>query len=125
MLSQRVDGVWQQVLARDSAGPFTFTAKLLGPTSFRLAAGALTGPTLKLPVAPRVRVSREPAALAGTVVPPAPGAAVDVQRLEGESWTVGGASPRRRHRRLPRGARACRQAPTGRGSPLPAATRPV
>jgi stage II sporulation protein D len=90
ILSQRVDGSWQQVLARPSGGAFTFKAKLLGPASFRLGAGALLGPVLKVPVAPRVRVRREPAALAGTVVPPSPGAAVDVERLEGDTWTPAG-----------------------------------
>ena len=89
------------------------------PDEFRLAAGALTGPTLTLPVAPRVRVSREPAALAGTVVPPAPGAAVDVQRLEGESWTSAGRAlvdepgPSVRSSRSPPGTYRARVAPAG------------
>ena len=89
-LAQRVDGVWQQVLARKAGGAFSFKTKLLAPTVFRLTAGTLAGPALKVPVAPRVRVVREPAALAGTVMPPAPGASVDVQRLEGETWARAG-----------------------------------
>ena len=118
-LSQRIDGVWQQVLARPAGGSFTFKAKLLGPTSFRLAAGTLAGPVLKVPVAPRVRVTRDTAALAGTVVPPAPGAAVDVQRLEGESWTSAGravvddAGAFRAELELPPGAYRARVAPAG------------
>jgi stage II sporulation protein D len=92
VLSQRIDGIWTQVqvLAKQAAGAFTFKTKLLGPTSFRLAAGKLNGPVLKVPVGPFVRVTREPAALAGTVSPPTPGAAVEVQRLEGEVWTPAG-----------------------------------
>ncbi len=119
VLSQRVDGVWQQVLTRATGGAFTFKTKLLGPTSFRLAAGSFAGPVLKLPVARRVRVTREPAAVAGTVVPAAPGAAVDVQRLEGESWTSAGRAvvdetgSFRAELQLPPGAYRARVAPTG------------
>ena len=90
VLAQRVGGVWQDVLVRPTAGVFTFKVKLQAPTSFRLRSGTLVGPVLKVPVAPLVRVVREPAALSGTVSPPTPGAAVELQRLEGEAWLPAG-----------------------------------
>ncbi|MBA2461789.1 MAG: SpoIID/LytB domain-containing protein [Actinobacteria bacterium] len=92
VLSQRSEGGWKQVLERPVGGAFTFKTKLLAPTSFRLAAGTLNGPVLKVPVAPLVRVTREAAALAGVVSPATPGAAVEVQRLEGETWIPAGQS---------------------------------
>jgi stage II sporulation protein D len=117
VLSQRIDGVWQQVLARPAGGAFTFKTKLQAPAVFRLAAGKLTGPAVKVPVAPRVRVTREAAALAGSVVPPTPGAAVEVQRLEGEAWAAAGrtvvdeAGAFRAELELPPGAYRARVAP--------------
>jgi stage II sporulation protein D len=91
VLSQRVDGAWQQVLAKPAGGAFSFKTKLLGPASFRLNAGTLVGPVLKVPVAPRVRATAATSAVSGTVAPPVPGTAVEVQRLDGQAWTgVGG-----------------------------------
>jgi stage II sporulation protein D len=90
VLMQREGGIWQDVLARPAGGAFTYKVKLRGPASFRLRAGSLVGPVLKVPVAPIVRVVREPAALSGTVSPPTPGAAVELQRLEGETWLPAG-----------------------------------
>ncbi len=90
VLSQRAGGMWQDVLSRPAGGAFAYKVKLLSPTTFRLAAGRLAGPALKVPVAPLVRVARERAALSGTVRPAAPGSAVEVQRLDGEAWLPAG-----------------------------------
>jgi stage II sporulation protein D len=90
VLAQRVNGAWTQVAARPTGGAFAFKAKLVAPTSFRLSAGAVTGPVLKVPVAPLVRISRQDGGLGGTVTPASPGAAVQVQVLEGEAWLPAG-----------------------------------
>ena len=92
VLWQRADGTWKEILSRPAGGAFTFKVKPLSPTSFRLATGKLNGPLLKVPVAPLVRVTREAAAVSGTVRPPTPGSTVEVQRLEGESWLPVGAA---------------------------------
>ena len=86
VLAQRVDGVWTQVAARPTGGALAFTAKLLGPTSFRLSAGAVAGPVLQVPVAPIVRASRLEGGVGGTVLPARPGATIQVQLLEGDKW---------------------------------------
>jgi stage II sporulation protein D len=90
VLAQRVGGLWTQVAARPAGGAFAFKAKLLAPTSFRLSAGVAAGPVLKVPVAPLVRISRQEGALGGTVTPASPGAAVQVQLLEGNGWLPAG-----------------------------------
>jgi len=92
VLSQRVDGVWTPVLTRTATGPFTYRTKLRVPTSFRLDAGKHMGPVLRFPVAPLVRVTREAAAVSGTVAPPLPGAAVEVQRFETDLWVTAGSA---------------------------------
>ena len=92
VLSQRSDGVWKPVLSRVAGGTFTFRTKLRNPTSFRLGAGGLVGPVLKFPVAPLVRVTREAAAISGSVAPALPGAAVKVQRLEANLWLRAGSA---------------------------------
>ena len=91
VLAQRVDGVWTQVATLPAGGALAFKAKLLVPTSFRLSAGVVAGPVLKVPVAPVVRVSRqEGGGLGGTVRPASPGATVQLQLLDGESWRPAG-----------------------------------
>ena len=86
VLSQRVDGIWTQVAARPTAGSLAFTAKLLAPASFRLSAGAVAGPVLKVPVAPLVKASRQEGGVGGSVLPARPGLTVQVQQLEGDEW---------------------------------------
>nr|MBA2296588.1 hypothetical protein [Actinomycetota bacterium] len=90
VLAQRVDGVWSQVAGRPSGGAFAFSAKLSAPTSFRLSAGAIVGPIMKVPVAPLVRISPLDGGLAGTVLPATPGAVVEVQQLDGVEWLPAG-----------------------------------
>jgi stage II sporulation protein D len=86
ILAQRVNGAWAQVAARPTAGAIAFKAKLIAPTSFRLSAGAVAGPVLKVPVAPLVKVSLQASGLGGTVTPAIPGAAVQVQLLDDDTW---------------------------------------
>ena len=90
VLAQSVGGLWTQVATRSAGGAFAFKAKLLAPTSFRLSAGVVAGPVLKVPVAPLVRISRQEGGLGGTVTPASPGAAVQVQLLEGSGWLPAG-----------------------------------
>ena len=90
VLAQRVDGVWSQVAGRPSGGAFAFSAKLSAPTSFRLSAGAIVGPIMKVPIAPLVRISPLDGGLAGTVLPATPGAVVEVQQLDGVEWLPAG-----------------------------------
>jgi hypothetical protein len=83
-LQQRVAGVWQTV-AKPGA-TFSRLVRPTAPTSFRLTAGKVAGPVLKVPVAPLVRTARAPGAITGTVRPPTPGATVELQRLDGDLW---------------------------------------
>jgi stage II sporulation protein D len=83
MLQQRVDGVWTPV-----GGPaLKAKVKLLAPGSFRIVAGKLAGPVLKVPVAPVV-TARADAALtvSGTVKPLAPGTTVELQQDTERGW---------------------------------------
>jgi stage II sporulation protein D len=82
VLSQRIDGVWQQ-LPGLSAKP-----RLLAPTSFRISAGKLAGPVLKVPVAPLVRLGAAARSLSGTVKPLAPGTTVELQQLSETGWAT-------------------------------------
>ena len=100
VLSQRVGGVWQQVLSRPAGGAFTFKTKLLGPASFRLSAGSLVGPVLKVPVAPRVRVTgSRPLSAAPSLHPCWRGGGGAAPRRRGLDRR--GRGGRRRGRRLP------------------------
>ncbi len=69
-------------------GTFSLAVKPAATTIYRLVAAAGGETVLKVPVAPRVRLSRvqEPGALSGTARPLLPGALVEIQRLEGEEW---------------------------------------
>jgi len=55
---------------------------------YRLAAEKLAGPSVRLLVAPRLKLApgAAPGAVAGTVRPSFPGASVAVQRLDGARW---------------------------------------
>jgi stage II sporulation protein D len=88
VLAQRVGPLWKPVVSRPAGGAFSAKLKLTAPTTLRLSSGKLGGPVLKLPVAPRVALKREPGVLAGRVAPPAAAKLVQVQRLEGEAWTT-------------------------------------
>jgi stage II sporulation protein D len=85
VLSQRLGGAWKQV-----AGPGVKPAakvKLLAPATFRISAGKLLGPVLKVPVAPTVSAKvPSPLTVAGAVKPLDPGATVEVQLDSERGW---------------------------------------
>ncbi len=86
VLAQQVNGSWTQVATRPAGGAFTFTAKLLGPSSFRLSTGTVAGPVLQVPVAPLVTATRQEGGIGGTVLPARAGTKIQVQVLEGDEW---------------------------------------
>ena len=89
VLAQRVGSAWQAVVTRPAGGAISAKLKLTAPTTLRLSVGKLGGPVLKVPVAPRVGLRREPGGLAGRIVPAVTAStAVQVQRLEGERWAA-------------------------------------
>jgi stage II sporulation protein D len=83
VLQQRIGGVWTPV-----GGPaLKAKVKLLEPGAFRIAAGKLAGPVLKVPVAPIVTARADGAlTVTGTVKPLAPGTTVELQQLTGQGW---------------------------------------
>ena len=87
VLAQRVaGGSWTQVATRPAGGTFAFTAKLEGPTSFRLSTGTVAGPVLAVPVAPLVKAALQEGGIGGTVLPARAGTRIQVQALEGDDW---------------------------------------
>jgi stage II sporulation protein D len=73
----------------DGNGAFSFTVKPLATTDFRLVAGTVKAPALRVPVAPYVRLSAPAGTtgLRGTTKPVVAGGSVEVQRLDGLVWT--------------------------------------
>ncbi len=67
---------------------FSLVVKPATTTIYRLVSAAGGQTVLRVPVAPRVRLSRvqEPGGLSGTARPLPPGAVVEIQLLEGEQW---------------------------------------
>jgi stage II sporulation protein D len=87
VIEQRVDGAWKRV-----AGPGIAPAvklKLRAPSTFRIVAGKLVGPVLKVPVAPLVTARTDgPLTVSGVVKPLEPGTTVELQ-LDGErGWAT-------------------------------------
>ncbi len=82
VLSQQIDGVWQPLSGLSAK------VKPLAPTSFRISAGKVAGPVLKVPVAPLVRLGAAARSLSGTVKPLTAGTAVEVQQLVDGSWST-------------------------------------
>jgi len=82
VLSQRIEGVWQQLPG------LSVKVKLLAPASFRISAGKVGGPVLKVPVAPLVRLGAAARSLSGTVKPLAGGTPVELQQLSGGGWST-------------------------------------
>ena len=80
ILSQRLDGAWTPLAS------LTAKVKPLAPTSFRLTAGALTGPVLKVPVAPAVTARLDAGSVRGTVKPLDPGATAELQQETERGW---------------------------------------
>jgi stage II sporulation protein D len=85
VIEQRLDGAWKRV-----AGPGVapvLKLKLLAPATFRISAGTLAGPVLKVPVAPLVTArSGGPLTVSGAVKPLSPGAAVELQLESDRGW---------------------------------------
>ena len=83
-------GAWQRIGAVSAGknGEFTVQVKGQMTADYRLAADKLAGPSVRLIVAPRLKLAPggAPGAVAGTVRPSFPGAAVAVQRLDGARW---------------------------------------
>jgi stage II sporulation protein D len=73
----------------DGDGAFAFTVKPLRTTDFRLLAGTVKAPALRVPVAPLVRVATptDRLGLRGTTRPVVAGGSVELQRLDGVVWT--------------------------------------
>jgi hypothetical protein len=87
VLAQRAaGGTWTQIATKPAGGTFAFTAKLLGPTSFRLSTGTVAGPVLEVPVAPLVKATAQDGGLGGTVLPARAGTRIQVQLLQGDEW---------------------------------------
>ena len=82
VLQQRADGAWKPV-----GGPgLKARLKPAAPTSVRIVAGKLTGPVLKVPVAPLVTARAQGAGVSGKVAPLAPGTTVELQRDSERGW---------------------------------------
>jgi hypothetical protein len=80
---RQAGGAWKRVprTARGAGGALTAQVRAVAPAEYRLAAGTVRTPTVRLAVAPAVRLAaagRE--ALRGTVRPPTAGAAVRIER---------------------------------------------
>jgi SpoIID/LytB domain protein len=83
-LQQRVDSAWKPV-----GGPgLKARVKPLAPTSVRIVAGKLTGPVLKVPVAPLVTARASGRTVTGKVTPVAPGATVELQLGSERGWVT-------------------------------------
>ena len=81
VLSQRIDGVWQQLPGLSAK------VKLLAPAIFRISVGKLTGPVLRIPVAPLVTARVESrSTVRGIVKPLTPGRNVELQVDSERGW---------------------------------------
>ncbi len=88
VIEQRVEGAWTRV-AGPGLAPALKVKKLTAPATYRISAGKLAGPVLKVPVAPVVTLRADGAqTVAGAVRPLDPGTTVELQ-LEGErGWST-------------------------------------
>ena len=82
VLSQLVDGAWKPLPA------LAAKVKLQASTSFRLSAGAIAGPVLKVPVAPLVTARLGAQEVTGTVRPLTPGLVVELQLESETGWST-------------------------------------
>jgi stage II sporulation protein D len=80
-LQVRVAGAWQTV-EQVPSGSLSVIVKPKTTALYRLATAVGQGPTMRVPVAPRVIFDGG----AGTVTPALPGAAVVLESLDGEQW---------------------------------------
>jgi len=83
-------GAWTPVLAVSpgSDGSFAVAVNPTATTEYRLAAGAVHAGLVKVAVTPAVSASVGAGAVQGSVRPPLPGAAVQLQRQDGSGWTT-------------------------------------
>jgi stage II sporulation protein D len=85
VIERRVGTLWQPA-SRPGVAPRA-TAKLLEPSTFRVTAGKLVGPVLKVPVAPVVTARASGGlTVTGTVRPLDPGATVELQVDSERGW---------------------------------------
>jgi hypothetical protein len=84
------NGTWQTVAPVSPAadGTFTVTVHPAAGTQYRLAAGQVRAALVAVPVAPAVSASVGTGTVQGSVRPALQGAAVQVQRQSGTSWTT-------------------------------------
>ena len=90
-LEQRAaGGTWQTVTSITPAGDGSFSVAIhaSATTQYRLAAGQVRAAVVAVPVAPSVTVSLGAGAVQGSVQPAFAGAAVQLQRQTGTSWTT-------------------------------------
>jgi hypothetical protein len=87
VIERRLDGEWKPVSAPGIAP--AAKVKLLAPASFRITAGKLLGPVLKVPVAPVVtaRVDGD-RTVTGSVKPLEPGTTVELQVDSERGWST-------------------------------------
>jgi stage II sporulation protein D len=89
-LQQRLSGgIWQTVTqAVPKNGAVSIVTKPTAPTYYRLALKSAAAGAVRVLVAPLVRITdAQPTALRGFVRPALGGTSVQIQRLEGTSWT--------------------------------------
>jgi stage II sporulation protein D len=96
-LEHRAPAGWRVVATPKAArdGSFSVVVRPTSTASYRLAFGPARTAAIRLGVAPSIRLSpvTDPMELRGTVKPGLLGAAVEIQRLNGQSWrTVGRAT---------------------------------
>jgi stage II sporulation protein D len=94
VLEQLRGGTWTAVVPvqPQANGSFTLTVRPTSTTQYRLVSGSVRTPPTPLGVAPRVALvpPGDLSELRGSVRPALPGAAVEIQRLGGQSWQVVG-----------------------------------
>ena len=96
VLEQRVGAGWSAVapVRPQPNGLFAVTVRPTASTQYRLAAGSVRTAALPVGVAPRIALvpPGDLSELTGTVRPLIAGAAVEIQRLNGQAWHVVGRS---------------------------------
>jgi stage II sporulation protein D len=88
--AEQADGSWTTVASvkPDASGKFEVGVRPEAATEYRLAAGTAVAGFGSLTVEPVVDASVTAGAVSGTVRPPLPGAAVQLQRQRGTSWAT-------------------------------------
>jgi stage II sporulation protein D len=92
-LESRVPGGLWQPAGTPAPGPTGAFTTLVRPqltTEYRLAAGNVRAALAKVPVAPRVDATFAQGSATGKIAPPLVGAAVQLQRQDGVTWTTVG-----------------------------------